>query len=226
VSGCASPILHGLGRTVVIYHARGRDPPWCFTALQGAVAGRGRERKCHVRTVTLEWAEERKTTVARIEKDIEVAVPIRTAYNQWTQFEEFPNFMEGVHEVRQIDDRHLRWRAEVAGREHEWDAEIREQVPDQKVIWQSTSGPLNAGMVKFDPVDSQKTRVHLEMSYEPDGAVENVGDALGFMSRRVEGDLQRFKEFIEERGVETGAWRGEIENPDVPGGHTQGSLDA
>ena len=164
--------------------------------------------------------------MARVEKDIEVAVPVRTAYNQWTQFEEFPNFMEGVQEVRQVDDRRLHWRAEVAGHEREWDAEIREQVPDEKVIWQSTSGPMNAGMVKFDPLGPDKTRVHLEMSYEPEGAMETVGEALGFLSRQVEGDLERFKEFIEVRGVESGAWRGEIANPHAPGGHTQGSLDA
>jgi uncharacterized membrane protein len=164
--------------------------------------------------------------MARVEKDIEVAVPVRTAYNQWTQFEEFPNFMEGVREVRQIDDTHIHWRADIGGREHEWDAEIREQVPDEKIIWQSTSGAMNAGMVKFDPLEGEKTRVHLEMSYEPEGLMEGVGDQLGFLSRRVEGDLERFKEFIEERGAETGAWRGEVENPDVPGGHTRGSLDA
>jgi uncharacterized membrane protein len=164
--------------------------------------------------------------MARVEKDIEVAVPVRAAYNQWTQFEEFPNFMEGVREVRQVDDKHLHWRADVAGREHEWDAEIREQIPDEKVIWQSTSGPTNAGIVKFAPIGPEKTRVHLEMSYEPQGAVESAGDALGFLSRRVEGDLERFKEFIEQRGTETGAWRGEIDNPNAPGGHTRGSLNA
>jgi len=164
--------------------------------------------------------------VARVEKDIEVAVPVRTAYNQWTQFEEFPNFMEGVQEVRQMGDKRLHWRAKVAGKEREWDAEIREQVPDEKVIWHSTSGPTNAGLVKFDQIGPEKTRVHLEMSYEPEGAVETAGEALGFLSRQVEGDLERFKEFIESRGTETGAWRGEVENPDAPGGHTRGSLDA
>lgn len=164
--------------------------------------------------------------MARVEKTIEVNVPVSTAYNQWTQFEEFPKFMEGVHEVRQVDDTHLHWRAEIAGREKEWDAEIREQVPDQKIIWRATDGAENAGMVKFDPIGPAKTRVHLEMSYDPEGFVENVGDALGFASRRVEGDLQRFKDFIESRGVETGAYRREHHNPDVPGGHTRGSLDA
>ena len=160
--------------------------------------------------------------MARVEHEVEVNVPVRTAYNQWTQFEEFPRFMEGVKEVRQLDDKRLHWHAEVAGEDREWEAEIREQVPDEKVIWQSTSGAVNAGVVRFDPIDGEKTRVHLEMSYEPEGAMENLGDMLGVMSRRVKGDLERFKEFIEERGTETGAWRGEIENTDAPGGHTTG----
>jgi uncharacterized membrane protein len=160
--------------------------------------------------------------MARVEHDIEVAVPVRTAYDQWTQFEEFPRFMEGVKEVRQLDDRRLHWRAEIAGKEREWDAEIREQVPDEKIIWQSTSGETNAGLVRFDSMGDGSTRVHLELSYEPEGAVENIGDALGVMSRRVKGDLERFKEFIEERRSATGAWRGELENPDAPGGHTVG----
>ena len=160
--------------------------------------------------------------MARVEHDIEVDVPVRVAYGQWTQFEEFPRFMEGVKEVRQIDDRRLHWRAEIAGKEREWDAEIREQVPDEKVIWQSTSGDMNAGLVRFDSLPEDRTRVHLELSYEPEGAVENIGDALGVVSRRVKGDLERFKEFIEERGTATGAWRGELENPQAPGGHTSG----
>ena len=160
--------------------------------------------------------------MARVEHDIEVNVPVRTAYDQWTQFGDFPRFMEGVKEVRQLDDRRLHWSAEIAGKKREWDAEIREQVPDEKLIWQSTSGEPNAGLVRFDALDSDRTRVHLELSYEPEGAIENIGDALGVMSRRVKGDLERFKEFIEERGSPTGAWRGEIENPDAPGGHTAG----
>lgn len=162
--------------------------------------------------------------MARVEKDIEVNLPVRAVYNQWTQFEEFPNFMEGVKEVRQLDDRRLHWRAEVAGREHEWDAEIREQVPDERIIWQNTSGSLNAGQVSFLSLGPERTRVHLEMSYEPDGVTETVGDALGLLSNRVEGDLENFKEFIESRGRESGAWRGEIENPDVEDGHSRGAV--
>jgi uncharacterized membrane protein len=164
--------------------------------------------------------------MARVEKTIEVDVPVHTAYNQWTQFEDFPRFMEGVHEVRQLDNTHLRWRAEVGGKEQEWDAEIREQVPDEKIIWCSLQGDENAGMVKFDALGDNRTRVHLEMSYDPEGFTETVGDKLGFMSRRVAGDLERFKDFIEARGAETGAWRGQVENPDAPGGHTRGSRDA
>ena len=160
--------------------------------------------------------------MARVAKNIEVDVPVRTAYNQWTQFEDFPRFMEGVEEVHQLDDRRLHWRANIAGKEQEWDAEIQEQVPDEKVIWAATGGAENAGVVTFDPLGDDRTRVHLEMSYDPEGFIENVGDALGIMSRRVQGDLERFKSFIESRGSETGAWRGEIENPDAPGGHTRG----
>ena len=165
--------------------------------------------------------------MARIAKTIDVDVPVRTAYNQWTQFEDFPQFMEGVQEVRQVDDNHLHWRAKVAGKEKEWNAEIREQVPDEKLIWVATDGPENAGMVTFDRLDDSRTRVHLEMSYDPEGFLENAGDALGMVSRRVTGDLERFKDFIEGRQAETGGWRGEIHNPDVPGGHTRGvgSLD-
>jgi hypothetical protein len=164
--------------------------------------------------------------MARVEKSIEVRVPVRTAYNQWTQFEEFPQFMEGVEEVRQLDDRHLYFRAKIGLKQEEWEAEIREQVPDQKIIWTAIDGAQNAGMVKFDSLGPDRTRVHLEMSYDPEGFVESVGDALGFTTRRIEGDLERFRDFIEGRGVETGGYRETLPNPAVPGGHTRGSLDA
>ncbi|HUG56061.1 MAG TPA: SRPBCC family protein [Candidatus Limnocylindrales bacterium] len=145
-----------------------------------------------------------------IEKSIVVDRPVSTVYNQWTQFEEFPRFMEGVESVRQLDDKRLHWRANIAGNTEEWDAEIVEQKPDQVIAWRSTSGSLNAGRVTFQPEGAGKTRVTLRMDYEPEGAVEATGDALGFVTRRVEGDLDRFEKFIEERGSETGAWRGEI----------------
>ena len=148
-----------------------------------------------------------------IERSIEVNVPVRTAYNQWTQFEEFPHFMEGVKEVRQTDDTHLLWVAEVAGKEEKWNAEITEQHPDHRIAWRSTSGARNAGVVTFHYIDENTTRIMLQVEYDPEGVVENVGDKLGVVDRRVEGDLKRFKAFIEGRQVPTGAWRGEVENP-------------
>jgi uncharacterized membrane protein len=149
-----------------------------------------------------------------IEKSIDVDVPVRTAYDQWTQFEEFPRFMEGVEEVRQLDDKRLHWRAKIGGKEEAWDAEITEQIPDERVAWRSTTGSPNAGVVTFHHLNPTTTRVMLQLEYDPEGLVENVGDALGVVSRRVEGDLKRFKEFIESRGTETGAWRGEIRRND------------
>lgn len=149
--------------------------------------------------------------MANIERSIDVNVPVRTAYNQWTQFEEFPKFMEGVQEVKQLDHKNMHWHANIAGKEEEWDAVITEQEPDMRVAWTNTTGARNAGVVTFHHLDDSKTRVMLQLDYEPEGVIENVGSALGFVERRVEGDLKRFKEFIESRGNETGAWRGEIE---------------
>jgi uncharacterized membrane protein len=149
--------------------------------------------------------------MASVVESIDVNVPLSTVYNQWTQFEEFPRFMEGVQSVTQTDDTHLHWVAEVGGAEREWDAEITEQHPDERVAWRATSGAQNAGVVTFHHIDDDTTRVTLQMDVEPDGLVENVGTALGFLDRRVKGDLERFKEFIESRGSETGAWRGEVE---------------
>jgi carbon monoxide dehydrogenase subunit G len=148
--------------------------------------------------------------MARVEKSVEVNCPVRTVYNQWTQFEDFPRFMEGVEEVRQLDETHLHWRAKIGGKEKEWDAEIVEQVPDRRIAWRSTGGAPNAGTVEFEPEGSDRTRVKLAMDYEPEGAVEKVGDAVGVPSRRIEEDLERFKQFIESRGSETGQWRGEV----------------
>jgi uncharacterized membrane protein len=153
-----------------------------------------------------------------VEKSIEVNVPVRTAYNQWTQFEAFPQFMEGVEEVRQLDDKRLHWRATIAGKSEEWDAEITEQTPDQQVAWRSTSGSENSGIIRFTPVGADRTRVTASIGYEPEGIIEQAGDALGVVDRRVEGDLERFKEFIESRGSETGAWRGEIHGGSVERG--------
>ncbi len=157
--------------------------------------------------------------MAEIEKSIVVGVPVRTAYNQWTQFESFPSFMDGVKEVRQLDDRTLHWRAEVAGREQEWDAVITQQVPDNVIGWRSTEGAPNAGNVHFEAEGPDRTRIRLHLVYSPRGPVEGAVDALGFLARRVEGDLDRFNEFIERRGAETGAWRGTLREPEPRGTH-------
>ena len=145
-----------------------------------------------------------------IEKSIEVNVPVRTAYNQWTQFEEFPKFMEGVKQVTQLDDTHLHWKAEIAGREKEWDAEITEQRPDQRIAWTSRGGTVNDGIVVFQPLSDARSKISLKVAYLPEGFVEHVGDDVGAVSSRVQGDLERFKAFIEKQGRETGAWRGRI----------------
>jgi uncharacterized membrane protein len=149
--------------------------------------------------------------MSTIEKSITVEVPVRTAYDQWTQFESFPEFMEGVESVEQLDDKRLHWKAEIAGGTREWDAEIVDQTPDQRVTWRSLSGTTNDGTVSFaETGDPGTTKVTLHLDYEPDGAVEKVGDVLKIVEHRVNGDLGRFKEFIEARGAETGAWRGDI----------------
>ena len=151
--------------------------------------------------------------MASVVESIDVTAPVSTVYNQWTQFEEFPRFMEGVKSVTQADDTHLHWVAEVAGKEKEWDAEITEQHPDERVAWRAVSGAENAGVVTFHRIDDETTRVTLQLDADPEGIVENVGTALGFLERRVKGDLERFKEFLEKRGSETGGWRGNVEAP-------------
>ncbi|MDX1951727.1 MAG: SRPBCC family protein [Verrucomicrobiota bacterium] len=156
-----------------------------------------------------------------IEKSIVVEAPLSMVYNQWTQFEEFPEFMDGVESVRQLDDKRLHWRAKIAGKIKEWDAEIFDQTPDQRIAWRSISGAMNTGQVRFESLGENQTRVYLKLNYDPEGAVENIGDALGLVSSKIEGDLQRFKQFIESRGAETGAWRGEIH-----GRHVQGDQSA
>jgi uncharacterized membrane protein len=163
--------------------------------------------------------------MATIEQSINVDVPVQTAYNQWTQFEEFPRFMEGVRRVTQLDDKRLRWQAEVGGKDKEWTAEITEQHPDERIAWRSTSGARNAGVVTFHRLSDATTRIMLQLDYEPEGVVENVGDAAGVMSGRVKGDLQRFKEFIEARGRETGAWRGDIQAKGATEGGTAAGRD-
>jgi uncharacterized membrane protein len=149
--------------------------------------------------------------MSSITESIDVNVPVRTAYNQWTQFEEFPHFMSAVERVDQLDDTRLHWVAKVGGKTKEWDARITEQTPDQRVAWTATSGAENAGVVTFHRIDENKTRVTVQMDVDPEGVVESVGDAVGVPDRQVKGDLERFKEFIESRGQETGAWRGEVD---------------
>jgi len=146
----------------------------------------------------------------RIEKMIEVDCPVRTVYNQWTQFEDFPKFMSGVKEVRQVDDTHLHWCVEVVGKDKEWDSEITEQEPDERISWRSVGGAATAGTVRFEPLGENRTLVRLVMSYEPEGVMENVGDAILALNTQVEASVQDFKQFIEARGSETGAWRGEV----------------
>jgi uncharacterized membrane protein len=148
--------------------------------------------------------------MSTIEKSIEVNVPVRTAYNQWTQFEEFPKFMEGVKQVIQLDDKRLHWKTVIAGKEIEWDVEITEQKPDQRIAWTSRGGAVNDGIVMFQPLSDARSKISLKVAYLPEGFVEKVGDDLGAVSSRVQGDLERFKAFIEKRGRETGAWRGKI----------------
>ena len=151
--------------------------------------------------------------MSTVEASIDVEMPLRTVYDQWTQFEEFPQFMEGVESVQQLDDTRLHWKATIVGVEREWDAVISEQHPDERVAWTSTSGARNAGVVTFHHLDDQLTRVMLQLDFEPDGVVDAVGDKLGFVRRRATGDLERFKAFIEDRGRETGEWRGDVERP-------------
>lgn len=148
-------------------------------------------------------------------KTIDIDVPVSTVYNQWTQFETFPEFMEGVQHVRQLDQTHLRWQANVGGVEREWDAEISEQIPDKRIAWWSKDGAHNRGVVTFHYLEPGKSRVALQMDYEPEGLKESVGDALGFMDRKLTGDLERFKTFIEARKDATGAWRGSVESGQV-----------
>ena len=153
--------------------------------------------------------------MAELDESIEVDVPIATAYNQWTQFEDFPEFMDHVQSVKQIDDTHVHWVAEIGGRKHEWDAEITFQEPERQITWKSTDGKTNVGFVKFERLGDERTRVRVRITWEPDGPVEAVGEKIGSDERGVRADLQRFKALVERRGEETGAWRGEVRGGDV-----------
>ncbi|HEX8373116.1 MAG TPA: SRPBCC family protein [Chthoniobacterales bacterium] len=146
----------------------------------------------------------------RIEKSITVDAPLTSVYDQWTQFEDFPKFMEGIESVQQIDDTHLHWKAQIAGKEKEWDAEIYEQVPNERIAWRSISGAENAGAVFFQPQGDNQTIIRLVLEFQPEELLEKVGTALGIVESRVEGDLERFRTFLQERGAPTGAWRGTV----------------
>jgi uncharacterized membrane protein len=150
--------------------------------------------------------------VKTIEESIEVEAPLSTAYNQWTQFESFPQFMEGVERVEQLDNTRLHWVADIGGEKREWDAAITEQRPDERVAWKALDQDGPSGVVTFHKLDDAHTKIMVQMQYDPEGMKESVGSALGLDSRRVKGDLETFKEFIESRAHETGGWRGEIEN--------------
>ncbi|MBL1082455.1 SRPBCC family protein [Streptomyces actinomycinicus] len=153
--------------------------------------------------------------MSKVKEAVDVDVPLHTAYNQWTQFEQFPNFMEGVEEVIQLDDRHNHWTTKIGGVRREFDTEIVDQLPDERITWRTTSGDTDQkGTVRFEPLDETHTRVELVMDIEPRGAAEKVADVIGTIDRRVKGDMKRFKQFIEERGAESGSWRGRIR----PGG--------
>ena len=151
----------------------------------------------------------------RISHTVAVDVPVTAAYDQWTQFEDFPRFMEGVEQVVQVDDATTRWQGSIAGVTREWDARITQQEPDRLIAWDGFGGPDNRGLVEFRPLAATATEVTVTMEWEPEGAMEKLGDALGIVSGRIEGDLQRFKGFIEERGVPTGGWRGQIPQDDA-----------
>ena len=145
-----------------------------------------------------------------IEKSIEVSVPASKAYDAWTRFELFPEFMEDVEEVVQKDDSHLHWRAKILGKTEEWDAEITEQIPDKRIAWRSETGAQNAGVVTFHRLTDETSRVMLQLSYEPERLSEKVGDLLGVTRRHVERDLENFKDFVETRGRGVEGWSGEI----------------
>lgn len=154
--------------------------------------------------------------MSTVTEAVDVAVPVRTAYNQWTQFEEFPKFMAGVQEIRQVTPMMTHWKVKVGGVEREFDARITEQHPDERVAWSSVGGPRHAGVVTFHRLDDTHTRVTVQMELEPEGVAETVGDTAGLVNRQVKGDVKRFKEFIESRGAETGGWRGDVPPPPPP----------
>ena len=146
----------------------------------------------------------------KIQEVVVIDRPVTMVYNQWTQFEQFPEFMTGVEEVRQLDDTHVHWKARIGSKEREWDSEITEQEPDRRISWKAVSGAHNAGTVRFKPLGKNSTQVHLLLVYETQGALESMGHALGRIGKRVKASLLEFKDFAERHAFETGAWRGEV----------------
>jgi uncharacterized membrane protein len=163
--------------------------------------------------------------MSKVIETVDVAVPVHTAYNQWTQFEEFPEFMEGVQEIRQLNDTLLHWVVQVGGIKREFDTKITEQHPDERVAWTSMEGPKHAGVVTFHRLDDSHSRVTAQMEIDPEGFAENVADKIGLIDRRVKGDMNRFRTFIEQRGYETGAWRGDVSSPDQTSPPNAGTPD-
>jgi uncharacterized membrane protein len=199
---------------------RTRNVLLVLTGAGAAVAVLPRVRAAVTDRVRSARGEDRAPTT--IEQEIEVEVPVSTAYNQWTQFEEFPTFMEGVDEVKQLDDTLLHWAATVAGKKAEWNAKIVAQEPDRRIAWESVDGKQTRGAVTFQPAGGpSRTLVRLNMSYTPDGVTEKVGSAAGLDARRVRGDLERFRDLIEERQVASGAWRGKIKDGELADDQTQ-----
>ena len=150
--------------------------------------------------------------MSTVEQSIDIDVPVSVAYDQWTQFESFPEFMDGIEEVRQIDDTHLHWRAKIGGHEVEWDAVITEQLPDERVAWKATDGKANAGVVTFHRLSDDSSRIMVQIEHESDGVMEKVGSALGADKREVKNSLERFKELVEQPGRRHGSWRGEVQH--------------
>jgi uncharacterized membrane protein len=152
--------------------------------------------------------------MSTVNADIDVEVPVSTAYNQWTQFESFPQFLSGVDEVVQLDDRNTHWKVSIAGVKREFDAEITEQIPDTRIAWTSTDGEAHAGVVTFHRLSPDESRISVRLDWEPEGAVEKVGSALQVDDMQIAADLRKFKKLIESNGFETGAWRGAIDRDD------------
>lgn len=151
--------------------------------------------------------------MAQVLDSIDVNVPVTVAYNQWTQFESFPHFLSFVDEITQVSDTLTHWKVTIAGAQREFDAEITEQHPDERVAWNSVGGEVNhAGVVTFHRLSDTESRVTVQIDWEAAGIVEKVGAALGIDDHAIKSDLKNFKKFIEDAHAATGAWRGDVSN--------------